>query len=758
MKKLILMLAFVTQVTLGQDFELTGLPNSGSINTSEVFMFSTTAGNLYKFTYGNLQGNLDDETWTWTAAHIWGGTSAFNGIVTFNDPVNVNSVLSLKSGGEIWLGTTPSSIFGGSLFYIDETRDLLAYTYAGSSAIDTVMSWNQMFLLGNTFYGDNGFRGTTDMFNDLSLSSGADFYLGSGSDIITLGMLDMSSSTKFILPTIGGDPTFRNFGTAGSDGSAFVVFNYGTASGDTLLTWRKLLLEDNSTYGSWEFNGIVSYPPENVQTAPIAAWDVSGLQQVVVVGVQTSVTVTSITNGVDGQILVIVNGQEQGDYVTIQDNSTINLRGSRDFVFNAQWQSLTLVYTLIAGVGEWSEVSRSHNTTEDLYDVDIERDLVVGDDLQVVDNFDVDGTATFNQERIDDPPSALQLSEGSQTVAVTNTYMPLIGSDGAQAVITDFTGLTTTGTRLTIHSVQEFGFIIQDNTNISCEAGADMFLDVGDIAEFILGADGDWRSTAPLSDDISPQDVDVPVVFTTYEQSPSFGQESNIHGGLQEVVTAGELDFETSPTIILSIGTGRILLVAIAGSDVSGTFTISGTKVNRETGATSSSSEIITVTTLSDDFGDTDANGNPRIYLENAYVSSDWWTGTCTLSTGNIILTDVDVYNIAYEQMNDVATFDIETFDASVYTTNVNADFDAYLYTVEVTSGDMVDITPIADLHVTTAIANRYWRLRRGNIGITLDGTTEGFFLNVFYANSPSYVENANIKVWVVGKSDINEY
>ena len=147
----------------------------------------------------------------------------------------------------------------------------------------------------------------------------------------------------------------------------------------------------------------------------------------------------------------------------------------------------------------------------------------------------------------------------------------------------------------------------------------------------------------------------------------------------------------------------------------------------------------------------TDSNGNVVHGFTGAYITSKWFTGTVTLSTADLTLTDVDVYHVSFEQFNDQANITLNSFDANIYTTNVAAEFDAYLYDLQVT-GDKCNITKDAELHVgadgETAIANRHWRLRKGNINTVIDGSTDGIWVDIHYANSPAYVEDVTMKVW----------
>ena len=147
----------------------------------------------------------------------------------------------------------------------------------------------------------------------------------------------------------------------------------------------------------------------------------------------------------------------------------------------------------------------------------------------------------------------------------------------------------------------------------------------------------------------------------------------------------------------------------------------------------------------------TDANGNTVHDFTGAYISSKWFEGSVTLSTVDLTLTDVDVYHCSFEQVNDTPGLTLDTFDANIFTTNVNAEFDAYLHTLHVT-GNKCNIDNESSLHVgavgMTALANKYERLRRGNINEALDGTTDGFWVDIHYSNSPTYVEDVTVRVW----------
>lgn len=244
---------------------------------------------------------------------------------------------------------------------------------------------------------------------------------------------------------------------------------------------------------------------------------------------------------------------------------------------------------------------------------------------------------------------------------------------------------------------------------------------------------------------------DVPISLETYDPSPSRGSESDLHGGLQILVMGQPLD-STPTNIVVTKGTGKVLISVNAGTDIAGTITITGTSVDRNTGVTTpADTATITVDTLTTNTSTTDSNGNTKYSGSDIYIGSKWFTGTVTLSTTDLTLTDVDVYHLSYEQFNDSPNLTIETFDQSLYTTNTSAEFDSYLQSIEVT-GDKAVVSLLAEVHIgadgETAIADKYWRLRRGNINKALDGTTDGVWITTHYSNSPAYIEDVSTKVW----------
>jgi len=257
-------------------------------------------------------------------------------------------------------------------------------------------------------------------------------------------------------------------------------------------------------------------------------------------------------------------------------------------------------------------------------------------------------------------------------------------------------------------------------------------------------------------------DLGIKYMFDIYDAEPARSSESNVHGGLLSLDVGSPLD--SVPTdITVSKGTGKILIVVNAGTDLVGDITITGDTVDRNTGVkTVGDTDTISVDAVTTDNSAADSNGNTKHAFVGAYISSKWFTGSVTLSTTNLTLTDVDTYHVSFEQFGDTPGVRLQTFDANIFTTNIAAEFDAYLYSL-IVAGSKCDVTLEAELHVgadgETAIANKYWRLRRGYIGKDLNGTKDGVWVDIHYSNSPAYVEDVTVKVWAdkIQKMEDNE-
>lgn len=222
---------------------------------------------------------------------------------------------------------------------------------------------------------------------------------------------------------------------------------------------------------------------------------------------------------------------------------------------------------------------------------------------------------------------------------------------------------------------------------------------------------------------------------------------------IQETTSPADGSVSSGSPVTFSKGIGKIVFVVNAGSDIDGTIVITGDTVDRDTGAiTAGNTETITIDALTTDTSDTDAEGNVRHAFSGVYITSEWFMGSISVATTNLTITDMDVFSVSFEQFNDVASYTIQTFDIALTPTNNAAWFYAYLYTLDVdTATKKADLVRQISLEVAAAdsIANSPERLRLGNQGIALDGTNDGFWVELFFGpDAQRYWENVTAKIW----------
>ena len=249
--------------------------------------------------------------------------------------------------------------------------------------------------------------------------------------------------------------------------------------------------------------------------------------------------------------------------------------------------------------------------------------------------------------------------------------------------------------------------------------------------------------------------IEVPINISMFDAVPARGTESNWNGGLLSLDTGAAVN-SGAPFVMTTKGSGKIIVVINAGGDMVGDITLTGTSVDRNTKAqTGSDTSVITLTGVTTDGSTTDANGNVVHIFTKAYITDKWFTGVVTITTADTAITDMDIFHVSFEQFNDAPNIVINTLDANIFVSGASAEFDCYLHTLHVT-GDEVDVHNEAELHVGTvggataqaALANKYFRLRQGNLNEALDGTTDGFWVDVQYKGTPIAVEDVTIKVW----------
>lgn len=223
--------------------------------------------------------------------------------------------------------------------------------------------------------------------------------------------------------------------------------------------------------------------------------------------------------------------------------------------------------------------------------------------------------------------------------------------------------------------------------------------------------------------------------------------EHSIWGGLHSLTTAQTLN-SISPVNVTASGS-KLVIVPYAGIDFVGSVTVTGTKVDRDTGAeTPAYVDTITFDGVSTDGSTIDAQGNTVHTLTDAYITNVWFTGAVTIATTDTSTT-IDVYQVTFHQCNDEPNIEMDSIDWKGLATNANAWVYIYMYSIEKMAGDKCDVAAEVSMSIDTVpAANGTPKLRRGNIGRIMDGTTDGFWVDVFYGPiAQTYWEDVSLVV-----------
>jgi len=261
---------------------------------------------------------------------------------------------------------------------------------------------------------------------------------------------------------------------------------------------------------------------------------------------------------------------------------------------------------------------------------------------------------------------------------------------------------------------------------------------------------------APGGHPYKPKSVGVPVLLGIYIDKNQRNLDQSAHGGIQKL--ADNQSISSGNPVNYNTGVGRVCLAVLAGSDISGTITITGTSVDRnDASETGGDTEAVFVDVLTTDSTSADAESNLVHKFENLYISNKWFKGAIALSTTDVNLSDLDVYNIAYEQFNDAKKVIVKTFDSSFYATNALAWLYEYLYAVHGHAGKKFHIKNIASHALTSgdAVADTTYRLRVSGIDKTsteanLNTSSDGLFSDLHFGpTSQTYFSNFSQKIWV---------
>jgi hypothetical protein len=231
------------------------------------------------------------------------------------------------------------------------------------------------------------------------------------------------------------------------------------------------------------------------------------------------------------------------------------------------------------------------------------------------------------------------------------------------------------------------------------------------------------------------------------------GQES-IFGTLAVSSTANDVDAgDVTLTADAVWGLGKMVIVS-NGVAETGTITITGTSVDRNTGAeTALDVSTIVIDTTTTDANGTDANGQITHSLTNAYITDKWFDGRADIVISQTAgsLTDLDIYACSFNQFGDVRSINLKSFDVTVscVTGDASTKLSLHTYTVQV-NGDKVNILPggVGVVRTSDLVTGGWYRLRRGELDIQLDGTTDGIFADISFLGSPAKFKDATVQIW----------
>lgn len=226
---------------------------------------------------------------------------------------------------------------------------------------------------------------------------------------------------------------------------------------------------------------------------------------------------------------------------------------------------------------------------------------------------------------------------------------------------------------------------------------------------------------------------------------------------------AGTIEVEATGQLLSSVqqfgpkthGIGHIVIVVNAGSDTAGTITINGDTVSHDntSDVTVDDTETITISGLSTDNSDTDAQGNARYAFSNAYMTTKLFKGSFTITTSDVDLSDIDIYHLLFHhsaQGSDVMSVVLDNLSLIAKASNTAAWFYGYLYGVDFNNTTKIlNLTREASFEITAADveeANEYFQLLRTGIDFDMTEEKNGFFMSLFFGpDAQSYWQDITI-------------
>ena len=239
----------------------------------------------------------------------------------------------------------------------------------------------------------------------------------------------------------------------------------------------------------------------------------------------------------------------------------------------------------------------------------------------------------------------------------------------------------------------------------------------------------------------------------TWEKNQKTGL-NTLGGGLTVLATANTIN--TGNDIVVVKNLSKILFV-VNSYTTPGTITITGNRVSSLTGAVTVNytEEIVIDDVTNDATVNTANNGTTKWSMDHAYVTNEAYTGTVTISTTDLVSTDIDIYSVWWFQNPTLAQFKLDAVTFTGTPTNNAAAADVIVYsTIADRDAKTVNIQPITHIEIDGSYPivdpDGLFAIQRvGFPGVIDPSKYDGTFVSVsFYPALQTYWEHVMVNLW----------
>jgi hypothetical protein len=229
---------------------------------------------------------------------------------------------------------------------------------------------------------------------------------------------------------------------------------------------------------------------------------------------------------------------------------------------------------------------------------------------------------------------------------------------------------------------------------------------------------------------------------------------NTLGGGLTVLATANTIN--TGNDIVVAKNLSKLLIV-VNSYTTPGTVTITGNRVSALTGAvTVNYTEDIVIDDVTNDATITTVNnGTTKWSIDHAYITDEMYAGTVTISTTDLVSTDIDMYSVWWFQNPTLAQYQLNAVTFTGTPTNNLAAADIIVYSaISDRDAKTVNIQPITHIEIDGAYPivdpdGLFAVHRVGFPGLIDPSNYDGIFVNVsFYPALQSYWEHVMVNIW----------